>query len=133
MAVTEVSSQATLLGPARRGDRHAFQKLTEPYRRELQLHCYRMLGSLHDAEDLVQETFLRAWRGIDRFEGRSSLKNWLYRIATNACLNAITSRARAGRRVMPESEGPPSTRKRRSSSRSCSRRSPRCPTTSAKR
>ncbi|MGH7571394.1 MAG: sigma-70 family RNA polymerase sigma factor [Gemmatimonadota bacterium] len=111
MPVTDASPQAALLDPARRGDRHAFQELTEPYRRELQLHCYRMLGSLHDAEDLVQETFLRAWRGIDRFEGRSSFKNWLYRIATNACLNAITSRTRASRRVLPESQGPPSNRK----------------------
>jgi RNA polymerase sigma-70 factor (ECF subfamily) len=88
------------------GDRDAFQQLAEPYRRELQLHCYRMLGSLHDAEDLVQETFLRAWRGLERFEGRTSFRNWLYRIATNACLNALASRASA-RRVLPEAYGPP--------------------------
>jgi RNA polymerase sigma-70 factor (ECF subfamily) len=87
-------------------DRNAFQDLAEPYRRELQLHCYRMLGSLADAEDLVQETFLRAWRGMDRFEGRASVRSWLYRIATNACLNALTRRARA-RRVLPETQGPP--------------------------
>jgi RNA polymerase sigma-70 factor, ECF subfamily len=97
----------TLLHPVRRSDRDAFERLTEPYRRELQLHCYRMLGSLHDAKDLVQETFLRPWRGLDRFEGRTSFRTWLYRIATNTCLNALASRASA-RRVMPEAYGPPS-------------------------
>lgn len=89
------------------GDAEAFQRLAEPYRRELQLHCYRMLGSVQDAEDLVQETFLRAWRGYAAFEGRSSFRNWLYRIATNACLNALASRAVA-RRLLPEALGPPS-------------------------
>ena len=87
-------------------DAEAFQRLAEPYRRELQLHCYRMLGSVQDAEDLVQETFLRAWRGFAAFEGRSSFRNWLYRIATNACLNALASRAVA-RRLLPEALGPP--------------------------
>ncbi len=91
------------------GDREAFQQLVEPYRRELHLHCYRMLGSLDDADDLVQETFLRAWRGFDRFEGRAPLRSWLYRIATNACLNALAGRASA-RRVLPESQGPPASR-----------------------
>ena len=84
----------------------AFQELVEPFRHQLQVHCYRMLGSYHEAEDLVQETFLRAWRAREQFEGRSSLRNWLYRIATNACLSAIASNART-RRVLPEEYGPP--------------------------
>jgi RNA polymerase sigma-70 factor (ECF subfamily) len=105
----ETPDQATLLASARGGDRDALERLTEAHRRELQLHCYRMLGSFHDAEDLVQETFLRAWRGLDRFEGRASIRNWLYRIATNACLNALARRASA-RRVLPETHGPPADR-----------------------
>jgi RNA polymerase sigma-70 factor (ECF subfamily) len=92
---------------AGRDDPDAFHHLAEPYRRELQLHCYRMMGSLHEAEDLVQETFLRAWRGRADFEGRGSLRGWLYRIATNACLNALAGRARM-RRLLPEERGPPS-------------------------
>jgi RNA polymerase sigma-70 factor, ECF subfamily len=97
---------ADLLDAAKRRDRDAFQQLVEPYRPELRLHCYRMLGSLDDAEDLVQETFLRAWRAVDRFEGRASARSWLYRIATNASLNALASRASA-RRVLPEAVRPP--------------------------
>ena len=77
------------LSRARSGNEEAFRELTDPYRRELQLHCYRILGSVQDAEDLLQETLLAAWRGLDRFEGRASLRSWLYRIATNRCLNAL--------------------------------------------
>jgi RNA polymerase sigma-70 factor (TIGR02960 family) len=77
------------LDRARAGDGEAFRELTEPHRRELQLHCYRILGSVQDAEDMVQETLLAAWRGLDGFEGRSSMRAWLYRIATNRCLNAL--------------------------------------------
>jgi RNA polymerase sigma-70 factor (ECF subfamily) len=91
---------------ARAGDEEAFRELTDPYRRELQLHCYRIVASVQDAEDLVQETLLAAWRGLDRFEGRASLRAWLYRIATNRCLNALRD---AGRRPrdMPAPDLPP--------------------------
>jgi RNA polymerase sigma factor (sigma-70 family) len=77
------------LARARAGDEDAFRELTDPHRRELQLHCYRILGSVHDAEDLLQETLLAAWRGLEGFQGRASLRSWLYRIATNRCLNAL--------------------------------------------
>ena len=84
---------------ARAGDEQAFRELTEPYRHELQVHCYRMLGSLTDAEDMLQETLLAAWRGLAGFQERSSLRSWLYRIATNQCLNALRT---ASRRVVAE-------------------------------
>jgi len=102
----DVSSEAALLRAAKNGDQEALQQLIEPHRRELQVHCYRMLGSFHDAEDLVQETWLRAWRGLGAFDGRASMRSWLYRIATNACLNSLAARASA-RRVLPETESPP--------------------------
>src|SRR3954451_8326113 len=87
----------------------AFRELTDPYRRELQLHCYRMLGSIEDAEDVVQETLLAAWRNLDDFEGRSSVRTWLYKIATNRCLNALRTRSRRPREV-PAMDPPPPTR-----------------------
>jgi RNA polymerase sigma-70 factor, ECF subfamily len=91
-------SETELLKLARDGDHDAFERLTAVHIRELHVHCYRMLGSLHDADDLLQETLLRAWRGIGRFEARASIRTWLYRIATNACLNALDERPR---RVLP--------------------------------
>jgi len=101
-AVAEVD-ESTLLLALRAGDEQAFQWLTDRYRRELLVHCYRMLGSFHDAEDVLQETLLRAWRGLESFEGRSALRPWLYRIATNACLDAIASRRR---RALPNATNP---------------------------
>src|SRR5262245_53490428 len=90
--ITGVDTQT--LARARAGDEAAFGDLVEPYRREIQLHCYRILGSLQDAQDMLQETLLSAWRGLDGFQERASLRAWLYRIATNRCLNALRDRGR---------------------------------------
>jgi RNA polymerase sigma-70 factor (ECF subfamily) len=100
----------TTLDRARTGDEAAFKELTDPYRRELQLHCYRILGSVQDAEDLLQETMLAAWRGIDQFEGRASLRAWLYRIATNRCLNALRDSGRRPEEVPMRTDLPEPTR-----------------------
>ena len=92
-----------LITRARAGDDDAFRELIEPYRRELQVHCYRMLGSFQDAEDTLQETLLAAWQNFGGFEGRASLRTWLYQIATNRCLNARRS---ASRRLAKEWDVP---------------------------
>jgi RNA polymerase sigma-70 factor (ECF subfamily) len=97
------SDERELLEAARQGDNGAFARLVEPYRAELHAHCYRMLGSVADAEDALQDALLGAWRGLPRFEGRSSLRSWLYRIATNASLKAIERRPK---RVLPIDYGP---------------------------
>jgi RNA polymerase sigma-70 factor, ECF subfamily len=106
MASTQTTTspeESRLLDAARRGDEGAFGLLVEPRRAELHAHCYRMLGSVHDAEDALQDALLRAWRGLPRFEGRSSFRSWLYRIATNASLDAI---GRRPKRVLPIDYGP---------------------------
>ncbi|MGI8549927.1 MAG: RNA polymerase subunit sigma-70 [Dehalococcoidia bacterium] len=100
------TDEAGNLAAMHAGDADAFAAVTEPYRRQLHVHCYRMLGSFDDAEDMVQETMLRAWRGRLSFEGRSLLRTWLYRIATNTCLHALE---RVPRRVMPSDVVPPIT------------------------
>ena len=91
-----------LVDRVRGGDADAFGALVDPFRRELQLHCYRLLGSVHDAEDLLQETLLAAWRGREQFQGRASLRTWLYRIATHRCLNALRDNRRRAPRQPPE-------------------------------
>ena len=100
-----------LLARARAGDQAAFGELVEAYRRELQVHCYRILGSLQDAEDILQETLLAAWRGLGDFAGRASLRSWLYRIATNRCLNALRGRGRRPSSPEPIAEPPRPTRR----------------------
>jgi RNA polymerase sigma-70 factor (ECF subfamily) len=103
VSTSPTARERELLEAARGGDEDAYARLVEPHRSELHAHCYRMLGSLHDAEDALQEALLRAWRGLPRFEGRSSLRSWLYTIATNTCLNAIERRPK---RVLPIDYGP---------------------------
>jgi RNA polymerase sigma-70 factor (TIGR02960 family) len=101
-----------LMSRARAGDGEAFRELTEPHRRELRVHCYRMLGSFQDAEDALQDTLLAAWQGLAGFEGRASIRTWLYRIATNRCLNARRSASRRPAREwdVPAVEPPEPTR-----------------------
>jgi RNA polymerase sigma-70 factor (ECF subfamily) len=92
---------AELITQAKTGDGDAFRRLTDPYRRELHVHCYRMLGSLQDAEDALQDTLLAAWQGMAGFEGRASVRTWLYRVATNRCLNVRRSASRRPRADWP--------------------------------
>ena len=92
---------ADLLSRARAGDGEAFRELTGPHRRELQVHCYRMLGSFADAEDAVQETLMSAWRNLSQFDQRSSLRTWLYKIATNRCLSMLRADSRRPRIASP--------------------------------
>jgi RNA polymerase sigma-70 factor (ECF subfamily) len=103
MPETSATEDPRLLESARGGDEDAYRRLVEPYHGELRAHCYRMLGSVHDAEDAIQEALIRAWRGLDRFEGRSSVRSWLYRISTNTSLDVI---ARRPKRVLPLDYGP---------------------------
>jgi len=103
MTATIAEQEQTLLAAAREGDDRAYERLIGPRRRELHAHCYRMLGSVHDADDALQDTLLRAWRGLPRFAGRSSLRTWLHTIAHNACLAVIERRPR---RALPVDIGP---------------------------
>jgi RNA polymerase sigma-70 factor (ECF subfamily) len=98
MAVTSTTEEPELLAAARDGDEDAFRRLVAPYEPQLHAHCYRMLGSLHDTEDVLQDAMLRAWRGLAGFDGRSAFRTWLYRIATNVCLDVIRRRPK---RVLP--------------------------------
>src|ERR671931_1074279 len=102
--ISSVTEQT--LARARAGDEEAFRTLTDPYRRELQLHVYRIVGSVHDAEDLLQETLLAAWRGLERFEQRASFRAWLYRIATNRALDALRASRRRPEELQRMTEVP---------------------------
>ena len=105
--LTKNGDQRLLLAAAQAGDERAFRRLVEPYRHALEVHCYRMLGSAQDAEDLGQETLLRAWRALERFEPRVQIQTWLYRIATNACLDELERRTRRPEPVDPFPDRPP--------------------------
>jgi RNA polymerase sigma-70 factor (ECF subfamily) len=105
-ALTKNGDQRLLLAAAQAGDEWAFRQLVEPYRHALEVHCYRMLGSAQDAEDLAQETLLRAWRALERFEPRVQFQTWLYRIATNACLDELERRRRRPEPVDPFPDRP---------------------------
>ena len=107
MSIAMATAEPTRNEPAPERSGEAFARLAEPLRREIKLHCYRMLGSLHEAEDLVQESFLRAWRSFDSFDG-GSFRAWLYRIATNACLSALASR-KSAQRLLPNQLAPAAT------------------------
>src|SRR5262249_22633191 len=104
VASTGWTAEQGLVDAARGGDEDAFRQIVEEYRPALLAHCYRMLGSLHDAEDALQDTLLRVWRGLPEFEGRRALRTWLHRVATKACLDAS---ARRPKRVLPIDYGPP--------------------------
>ncbi len=106
MNQNQFSIEMEQLAAARQGDSQKFSELTEPYRRELQVHCYRILGSLHEAEDMVQETILKAWKRLDTYEGRASFRSWLYKIATNSCLDFLDQKK--SRRLLPFEERSPS-------------------------
>src|SRR5437660_8279827 len=103
---TDDPDQSALLAAAQAGDEAAFRRLVEPYRHALEVHCYRMLGSALDTEDLVQETLLRAWRALERFEPRAQFQTWLYRIATNACLDELGRRPRRPELIDPFPDQP---------------------------
>jgi len=105
-AISREVEAARHLAAAQNGDAAEFSELTEPYRRELQVHCYRILGSLHEAEDMVQETLLKAWKRLDTYEGRASFRAWLYKIATNNCLDLLDQRR--SRRLLPLDANPAS-------------------------
>jgi RNA polymerase sigma-70 factor (ECF subfamily) len=103
-----MSAPETQPGPPAQPVRREFERLAEAHRRELKVHCYRMMGSLHEAEDLVQETYLRAWRSFEAFDGHGTFRAWLYRIATNSCLDALAKRKQA-KRFMPDQRAPSTT------------------------
>src|SRR5947209_11259392 len=103
---SDIAEQRLLLACAQAGDERAFRALVDPYRHALEVHCYRMLGSLQDAEDVAQETLLRAWRALERFEPRAQFQTWLYRIATNACLDELERRPRRPEPVDPFPDRP---------------------------